>query len=171
MIAYPTEAVFGLGCDPQQQDSIKKLLKIKQRAADKGLILIASDISQILPYIEITELSDDMWKQVQSTWPGPVTWVLPAKTNVSELIRGKHTTIAVRVSAHPLVMKLCDAFGHALISTSANRSEQQPARTVDEVGTIFGEQVDYIVDGDVGELRQPTEIRDARSGKIIRPGK
>ena len=171
VIAYPTEAVFGLGCDPQQRESIQKLLDIKQREKEKGLILIASDVSQIMPYIDISKLSDAMWNEVQSSWPGPVTWLIPANKNVSEMIRGKHESVAVRVTAHPLVKKLCTAFAKAIISTSANRSHQPPGRTADEVRNIFADQLDYVLDGELGKLNKPTEIRDAVSGNIIRPSK
>ena len=110
-----------------------------------------------------------MWDEVQSSWPGPVTWLIPANENVSEMIRGTHTSVAVRVSAHPLVKTLCSVFENAIISTSANLSHQSPARTADDVRSIFAEQLDYVLDGEVGKLNKPTEIRDAVSGKIIRP--
>ena len=170
VIAYPTEAVFGLGCDPQQESSIKRLLEIKQRPAAKGLILIASQISQLLPYIDIDAIDAARWREVQASWPGPITWLLPARQQVSRLICGDHDSIAVRVSAHPVVKDLCNAFGAAITSTSANLSDQPPTRSANAVHAELGSLVDYIVDGEVGPAQKPTEIRDALSGKIIRPG-
>jgi L-threonylcarbamoyladenylate synthase len=169
IIAYPTEAVFGLGCDPQRDNSIKRLLQVKQRPASKGLILIASEIVQLTPYIDTARLDAARWQQVQASWPGPYTWLLPVRRGLSKLIRGEHSSVAVRVSAHPIVRQLCDSFGGAIISTSANRSGMSPAVTVDEVEAQLGELIDYVVAGDVGGSDKPTEIRDALSGKIIRP--
>jgi len=85
VIAYPTEAVFGLGCDPQQKNSIRNLLQIKQRPAEKGLILIASSVCQLLAYIDTASISEVRWAEVQASWPGPVTWLLPYKKQVSSL--------------------------------------------------------------------------------------
>lgn len=169
VIAYPTEAVFGLGCDPQQKNSIRNLLQIKQRPAEKGLILIASSVCQLLAYIDTASISEARWAEVQASWPGPVTWLLPYKKQVSKLIYGEHTSIAVRVSAHPAVVNICDTFGRAIISTSANRSGQPPLRSSEEVWTQLGGQVDFILEGGVGKAAGPSEIRDAVSGRIIRP--
>ena len=169
IIAYPTEAVFGLGCDPQQPDSIKRLLQIKQRPASKGLILIASSIEQLSPYIDSSHLEQQTWQQVQNSWPGPVTWLLPAQQSLSKLICGEHNSVAVRVSAHPVVVELCRRFGGAIISTSANRSNEPPAASADEVEAQLGELIDFVVAGEVGGAGKPTEIRDALSGKIVRP--
>ncbi len=170
VIAYPTEAVFGLGCDPRQEDSIKKLLQIKQRPVEKGLILIASHIDQLLDYIDSSAIEMTRWAEVQASWPGPVTWLLPVRQPVSSLLCGAHTSIAVRVSAHPVVKMLCDAFAGAITSTSANRSNQSPTRTAEATHTELGRLVDFIIDGEVGPAQKPTEIRDALSGRIIRPG-
>ncbi|MFO7602743.1 MAG: Sua5/YciO/YrdC/YwlC family protein [Gammaproteobacteria bacterium] len=169
IIAYPTEAVFGLGCDPRQPHSIQRLLDIKQRPAAKGLILIASTVAQLVPYLDLSQLSAARWQEIQSCWPGPVTWLVPAAAQVGAEIRGVHTSVAVRVSAHARVQALCDAFDGAIISTSANLSGQPPARSAAQTRAQLGERLDYILPGEVGGARNPSEIRDARSGKIIRP--
>jgi L-threonylcarbamoyladenylate synthase len=170
VIAYATEAVFGLGCDPQNPVSIENLLKLKQRPAQKGLILIAANEQQLYPYLALPLITDAMWQRVRATWPGPVTWLLPAATQVSPLLRGEHASLAVRVSAHSQVRALCEAFGGALVSTSANRSEQAPAKSVDDIVAQFDEQLDLILSGQTGGAARPSEIRDARTGKIIRAG-
>lgn len=167
VIAYPTEAVFGLGCDPRNENALRKLLQLKQRDPAKGLILIAASFDQLAPYLG--NIDAVLQQRVLPTWPGPVTWVLPANLEISTLLRGAHDTLAVRVTAHPLASALCRAFGGALISTSANQSHQAPARTARDVVQIFGEQLDAVLAGDLGDQSNPTEIRDGRSGVILRP--
>lgn len=167
VIAYPTESVYGLGCDPANIESIKRLLTLKQRQRDKGLILIASDFSQLAPYL--VDIDERLQQPVLAGWPGPVTWLWPAKSDVSRWLRGQHDTLAVRVSAHPLAAKLCQQFGGALISTSANFTRQDPARSAQQVRELFGNDVDYILDAEVGGMDRPGEIRDILSGGIIRP--
>nr|WP_243830697.1 L-threonylcarbamoyladenylate synthase [Thiohalophilus thiocyanatoxydans] len=166
VIAYPTEAVYGLGCDPDDQAAIEKILALKQRERSKGLILIASSVDQVQPYLE--ELPQEARHRVLASWPGPFTWLWPAKADTSEWLRGDFATLAVRVTAHPLARELCQAFGKPLVSTSANLSGRPPARTAAEVREQFGEQVDFVLEGEVGPHSSPTEIRDALSGELIR---
>lgn len=166
VIAYPSESVYGLGCDPANTESIKRLLALKRRQRDKGLILIASDFAQLAPYL--VEIDKRLQQPVMASWPGPITWLWPAKENVSRWLRGQHDTLAVRVTAHPLAAKLCQQFGSALISTSANRTGDTPVRTAQEVRGLFSD-IDYILDAEVGGMDRPSEIRDILSGEIIRP--
>lgn len=170
VVAYATEAVFGLGCDPANHAAIEKLLLIKQRPAHKGLILIAASEAQLHPYLDLKAISPAIWQQVRSSWPGPVTWLLPVAHHVPALLRGEHDTVAVRVTAHPQVRGLCEAFGGALVSTSANRSEQAPARNVSQVRAAFADELDCILQGQTGGADRPSEIRDGLSGKVIRAG-
>lgn len=167
IIAYPTEFVFGLGCYPENFDCVAKILLIKCRSVNKGLILIAASMEQIQPYVEYA--NDAMLQTVRKTWPGSVTWVLPAKKDVPYWITGKKATIAVRVSAHPIVQDLCFKTG-VIISTSANPSGYPPASSAMKVRNYFGSMVDYIVPGETGGNRLPTEIRDASTGQILRVG-
>jgi L-threonylcarbamoyladenylate synthase len=167
VIAYPTEAVFGLGCDPLNAAAVAKLLAIKSRGVDKGFILIAADIIQLEPYIE---LSGELHEQLQQTWPGPITWVVPAAQGVPYWLTGGRATLAVRVTAHPIARALCEATGLALTSTSANLAKRAPLRSALSVRRILGDKLDYIVSGEVGKQRRPTEIRDALSGVQLRAG-
>lgn len=167
VIAYPTEAVFGLGCDPANEQAVKRIIELKGRDAGKGLILIAAEITQLEPFIE--PLDDTTKQQLLASWPGPVTWIVSARQSVSQLLRGEHTTLAVRVSAHPLVQQLCQQYGGALVSTSANPAGKEPARSARQVEDYFANQLDYILDGETGGLDRPTEIRDARTQQVIRP--
>ncbi|MGI9304363.1 MAG: L-threonylcarbamoyladenylate synthase [Gammaproteobacteria bacterium] len=166
VVAYPTEAVFGLGCDPRNEAALKRLLTLKQRDAGKGFILIAANAGQLEPYI--LPLPATAERRVRATWPGPVTWVYPAKRSVSALLRGSHDTLAVRVTGHPVAAAICEAFRGALVSTSANIAGREPARSAAEVRAAFGRGVDMVLEMQVTLVGGPTEIRDAQSGKVIR---
>lgn len=168
IIAYPTEAVYGLGCDPLDLTAVVRLLQIKRRPWQKGLILIASSIEQLEPYI--APLTPELEARVSETWPGPVTWLLPAKSTTPPWLTGKHPTLAVRVTAHPLTAELCKAFGGAIVSTSANRAGQPPAKNPLAVRRNLGASVDFILHGPLGGRGSPSEIRDGLSGKVVRPG-
>jgi L-threonylcarbamoyladenylate synthase len=168
VVAYPTEAVFGLGCDPMNKAAVDKLLGLKQRPREKGLIVLAWAFAQLAPYIEPQD--DAVMQRVMSTWPGPTTWLLPASEHAPDWLRGHFDTLAVRVTAHPLAAALCRKVGFAIVSTSANLAGRPPARSADAVRQAFAGSIDYVLDGAVGDLERPTEIRDALSGEIIRAG-
>lgn len=168
IVAYPTEAVYGLGCDPLDSEAVFDLLDLKQRPLAQGLILIGSDFSQLAPYVG--PVPAPVMKRVHATWPGPVTWLLPAAEGVPYWLCGAHRTIAVRVTAHPLAAALCHAVGHALVSTSANRHGRPAARTALQVERHLGAELDYVLHGRVGPQKRPSEIRDALSGRVVRPG-
>lgn len=167
VIAYPTEAVWGLGCDPFNQQAFDRLLELKRRPLKKGVILIAGDMHQVEPLL--SRLSSSQLAQLESTWPGPVTWLLPDPDDlIPDWIKGDHGSVAVRVSAHLSVQNLCNAFGAPVVSTSANTGGAQPSKTLFEVSTYFGNRLDYYLPGNIGELDKPTQIRDLTSSQIIR---
>ncbi len=168
VVGYPTEAVYGLGCDPRNETAVRRLLRIKRRPMEKGLILIAARFSQLEGFID--PLPESTRKLLFDSWPGPVTWLVPAKTDVPITLRGDHKTIAVRVTAHPVASALCERVGSALVSTSANASGAIPARSAAQVLQAFGNQLDYILGGPVDMHAEPTTIRDASSGRIVRGG-
>jgi len=168
VIAYPTEAVYGLGCSPCYPEAVQRILALKHRRPDKGLILVGTDISQFDGLIDLDALKADK-QQVLASWPGPVTWIVPARSGVPAWLNGGGTGLAVRVSAHPPVQALCERVG-VLVSTSANPEGAGPARDARRIRAYFGDALDYILPGSVGTRQRPTEIRDARSGAILRPG-
>lgn len=168
VIAYPTEAVFGLGCDPYNHSAVMRILALKQRPMAKGLILIAAEFGQFAPFV--LPLEDAARDRLADTWPGPVTWLLPARPDTPIWLRGEHATIAVRVTAHPLAAALCRSTGHALVSTSANPGGRPPARHSWQVRRYFREGVDMVLNGALGGEARPSEIRDLRSGAIVRSG-
>ncbi len=170
VIAYPTEGVFGVGCDPDDEKAIQKLLAVKARDKAKGLILVAADLSQLSDYIDFNALSDEIKKQVLSTWPGPVTWVMPKGNKATNWLTGQHDTIAVRVSAHPDVQALCREFGKPLTSTSANLTGQPPCLSAQEVMIQLKDSIACIFQGKTGKRNKPSEIREALTGRIVRQG-
>lgn len=167
IIAYPTESVYGLGCDPFNTEAVKKLISLKGRQQNKGLILIASEFKQVESLLE--KLDPETEARVKQTWPGAITWLWPAKKTTSTLLKGKHNTLAIRITDHPVARRLCELYGGAIVSTSANKSEDKPAMNADGVRNSFGNQIDFIIDADTGSLSSPTEIRDVISGRVIRP--
>jgi L-threonylcarbamoyladenylate synthase len=168
VIAYPTEAVWGLGCDPCNESAVLRLLALKRRAVDKGLILIAGALAQFDGLLDWDALPADCSETVHASWPGPHTWVVPASARVPHWITGAHDGVAVRVSAHPEVIALCAAFGGPLVSTSANPAGAAPPKSLADFDPALLAQLDGVVAGDVGALARPTEIREARSGVVLR---
>lgn len=166
VIAYATEAVWGLGCDPENERAVRRLLDLKQREAAKGLIIIAASTAQVQPLL--LGLSPAQREAVLASWPGPVTWVLPVSPVFPAWVRGAHESVAVRVTAHPGVQALCRAFGGPLVSTSANLAGEPPAMSPAELTQQFGDALDYILPGTLGGDAKPTEIRDALTGAILR---
>ncbi|HEY0504745.1 MAG TPA: Sua5/YciO/YrdC/YwlC family protein [Lysobacter sp.] len=168
VIAYPTEAVWGLGCDPFDEAAVLRLLAIKQRPVDKGVILIAGAREQFDGLLDWNALTDTQRDAVLSSWPGPNTWIVPTTARVPRWITGTHDGVAVRVSAHPDVVALCAAFGGPLVSTSANLAGQAPAFARDALDPRVLALVDGVGVGETGGLASPTAIRDARTGAQIR---
>lgn len=167
VLACPTEAVFGLSCDPFDEEAVRQLLAIKRRPVAKGLIVVASCEQQLLPLL--APLPAAQRAVLAAGWPGPNTWVLPNRGMFPHWVTGDHETVAVRVSAHPVLAALCDAFGGALVSTSANLAGHPPARTALAVRMRLGTMIDGIVPGTTGTSRNPTVIRELSSGRVLRP--
>ena len=166
IIAYPTEAVFGLGCDPFNEVAVHKLLSLKNRSVDKGLILIAHDWQQITDLC--APIDQVLLAHAQATWPGPATWVFPASVKAPAWIKGNHPSIALRVTQHPLASALCQAFGHPIVSTSANIEGEPPAKDIQTLNRYFDTDLSLILDGSLGEALTPTPIKDVQTGKIFR---
>ncbi|WP_166838224.1 Sua5/YciO/YrdC/YwlC family protein [Rheinheimera pleomorphica] len=168
VIAYPTEAVYGLGCDPDNESAVLALLAIKQRPVEKGLILIAANYSQLLPYVDDKAIPLEKRYQIFSSWPGHISWVLPASNTAPKWITGQFDSIAVRVSAHPVVQQLCSVYGKPLVSTSANLSGQPAITDKTVLEQKLGAMLAAIVPGALGGATQPSQIRNAVTGDIVR---
>lgn len=166
VIAYPTEAVWGLGCDPWNEDAVYRLLALKERPMDKGLILIADNIRQF--DFLLADLPQAWQDRLGGTWPGPNTWLVPHQERLPEWITGRHRSVALRVSDHPLVRELCALTG-PLVSTSANVAGRPAARSRLRVEQYFSRQLDAVLNGPLGGRRNPSIIRDLITGRVIRP--
>lgn len=166
VVAYPTEAVWGLGCDPWDREAVLRLLVLKRRPLERGLILLAAAPEDLTPFL--APLPPERAAEIRGSWPGPVTWVVPSAPEAPAWVTGGHAGIAVRVTAHPPAAALCRAFGGPVVSTSANRSAGRPARTASAVRYTFGPHLDALLPGPTGGLARPTPIRDAVTGAYLR---
>ena len=166
VIAYPTEAMFGLGCDIKSETAIKKILYLKKRSWEQGLIIVASSWEKV-SYLT-TNIPEDNYQKIFNSWPGHTTWVFPASLMAPKYITGTHKTIAIRISDHPLVHELCLTFNGPIVSTSANIQGQKPALNSTEVENIFGSEIDYIYPGNIGANTKASTIIDAITLKVLR---
>lgn len=166
IVAYPTEGVYGLGCLPSDARAIMRILHIKRRSWRKGLPLIGASIDQVDRLVVLP--ADGLREEILSSWPGPVTWILPARPGVPRLLTGGRQTLAVRVTAHALAAALCKRAGCALVSTSANRAGRAPLTTALAVRRVLGAELDFVLGGTLGSLSGPTPIRDGVTGAYLR---
>lgn len=165
VIAYPTEAVWGLGADPFHRHAVEHILYLKRRPVTKGVILVAASAEQF--HFILQHLPFEQQCTLLASWPGPRTWLVPHLQLVPEWIHGQHQTVALRVSAHPVVRALCQLTGGPIVSTSANPQGLAPARFGYRARQYFGRQVEY-APGQVDLAAKPSEIRDLASGQIMR---
>jgi L-threonylcarbamoyladenylate synthase len=168
VIAYPTEGVWGLGCDPFDGNAVSRLLAIKQREVAKGLILVAADQAQFDGLLDWDAVPPERLADVRTGWPGPNTWIVPAGPRVPRWITGEHASVAVRVSAHPVVAALCSAFAGPIVSTSANPAGSPAPATRDGLDPALVAAVDGCVAGETGGRAGPSDIRDACTGALLR---
>lgn len=168
VIAYPTEGVWGVGCDPDNAHAVQRLIDLKRRDPGKGVILIAASIAQVEPYLD--GISTEQRARLETSWPGAFTWIVPANAASPRWITGGRPGLALRVSAHPVVSALCTAFGGPIVSTSANPSGRPAPRSAIRVRRYFGDGLDYVLAGALGGQRGPTPIRDLATGELLRPG-
>lgn len=168
VVACPTESVWGLSCDPFARAAVERLLAIKRRPVDKGLILIAADIAQFEGLLDWDALPADRRDAVLASWPGPHTWIVPATAKLPRWITGAHGGVAVRVTAHGPMAALCRAFGGPLVSTSANPTGAPPPHDLSDLDPVLHAALDAVLAGRTGNLPRPTAIRDALTGKPLR---
>jgi len=167
VIAYPTEGVWGIGCDPWMERPVTRILQLKQRPVDKGLILVAASTQQLGPLYE--NLNSDQKQILTSDWSEPITWLLPDPKNlIPGWIKGKHSKVAIRISAHPIVQELCTLYGGFLVSTSANLAGKPEIRSRLKLLKQLGDKLDYVIPGELGMSSGPSTIKDLVSGEVIR---
>lgn len=164
LIAYATESCFGLGCDPRNARAVARLLALKGRSRQQGLILIGASLAQLQPYLAPLPPTLDL----RAYWPGPHTLLLPAGRHCPRWLTGRHDRIAVRLTAHPDALRACRMAGMALVSTSANRHGRTPLRTAAACRHAFGGAV-HVLSGHVGARKRPSTVLDPFSGRVLRP--
>ena len=165
VIAYPTEGVFGLGCLPDDTDAVERLLWIKQRSPNKGLILIAARPQQLDDWID---------PAVRGALPEPdprqpITWIVPPAARVPAIVTGDNPGLAVRITSNPTAAAICDAVDMPIVSTSANIAGRPVARNTFILRRNFGRLVDFVVPGECGPASGPSEIRELETGRVLRP--
>jgi L-threonylcarbamoyladenylate synthase len=166
VLAYPTEGVYGLGCDPDNRVAFEKIFAMKRRPPEQGVLLIAADLEHVRDWIG--EAPESAFARANAIWPGARTFIFPRSPRVPEWVAGGHAGIALRVTAHAPSAALCRAFGGPIVSTSANRHGEPPARSAADIRAIFGDEPDGVLDAPLGGLDKPTPITDAVTGAIIR---
>jgi L-threonylcarbamoyladenylate synthase len=165
IIAYPTESVYGLGCDPLNEASVYRILELKQRRVEKGLILLTDKLDKLLPFIDI---SVQQQKQLLQHQDKPTTWLVQASDLTPAWIRGAHPAVAVRITRHRVAAELCACLSWPIVSTSANPAKKQPARSAMRVRQYFDERLDAIISAPVDMHGKPSVIRDIATGQILR---
>lgn len=165
VIAYPTESVFGLGCDPYNSDAIKKILSIKKRPAYKGLIILVSDIEQAQPFLQ--PLSNQQLERVNTPRERAITWLMPCLPEVSPLLRGHFQSLAVRITQHPIARAICELTNTPLVSTSCNIAGKSELKTVVEVRNHMKAKIDWLVSGRCGG-QAPSQIIDITNNRVLR---
>ena len=168
VLAYPTEAVWGIGCDPFDETAVGRLLAAKQRDVARGLILVAASETQLDGLADWNAVPVDRIAEVRASWPGPHTWIIPATPRVPRWITGEHAGVALRVSAHPVVAALCCAFGGPIVSTSANLAGSPAPTRREALDPALLAQLDGCVGGETGGRGRPSDIRDACTGAVLR---
>lgn len=166
VIGYPTEGVFGLGCDPFNADAVGRILAIKKRPVEKGLIVIADSLERLMPYLQ--PLTETQIATLNEHWPGPFTFVIPHNGQLPGWVTGERDTVAVRVSNHPTARAICREFGRPIVSTSANYSGRPSLITAIQTQAVLGDQLDYLVKGHVQTPRKASQIIDLLSGAQFR---
>ncbi len=163
VITCPTEGVFGLSCMPDNAAALRRLLEIKQRDPAKGLILIAASKHQLRDWIAIPpeSIPDPLPDQA-------ITWIVPAAEGLSELVRGEHSSIAVRITNNPTARSVCEAVRSPLVSTSANMAGEETISDSEALHRMFAGSVDYVLPGECGPASGPSQIIDLKSGKKLR---
>ena len=167
VIAYPTDTVYGLGCDPFDGGAVLHLLALKHRSIDNGVILIGTDMNQFRPFLE--PLDATTRRRISRIGKTPVTWVLPCRPETPVWLRGRHETQAIRITRHPVVSALCEHWGGPLVSTSANIHGRNPATSPLAVRKAFDGQLDYILHDGGAATNRPSTVRDGLTGEVLRP--
>ena len=165
IFGYPTDTVWGLGCHPLIAGSVSRILQIKNRSPEKGLILLSSRIEYCLDYLAV---GADELETIRLPGEQPTTWLVAASEFCPPWVHGIYPTVGIRITSHPLIQSICDGLQAPIVSTSANRSGKATARTSFQMRKQFGSELDFIVNGFNTGSHQPSEIKSLTSGTVLR---
>lgn len=168
VIICPTEGVYGISARVSNIKGIERIISIKHRAFNKGLIIVSSSVAQLESVVNFGALSADSMRLIHNKWPGHNTFIVPAKSGVSPVLTGGRTTMAARVTDFELLAALCDEVGEPIVSTSANISGSEPLTTLPELQATFATSIDYILDEPCMGRNKPSTIYDALTGAVLR---
>ncbi len=167
VVAYPTETVWGLGCDPYSEQAVHQILELKSRPVEKGLILISGSAEHFDSLL--SPLDSELRERFLQPTDVPTTWLVPdIRDQIPRWVKGQHNSVALRVSQHSVVQGICSRLGHAIVSTSANPAGLVPAKTLLDLRRYFNARLDAVIPGSLGGFNKPSMIKDLESGQIIR---
>jgi L-threonylcarbamoyladenylate synthase len=168
VIVYPTDTVYGLGCLPKITEAAKRLCVIKGRA-DRPLPIACSDMDVARELVDISPLAQRL---AERFWPGPLMMVLPARVKFSIWVTHGSKTLGVRVPDHQVARELARLCGGSIVSTSANRSGEEPFKTALEAAESLGKEVDLVLDAGEAPGGLPSTVIDlsGESAWILRKG-
>jgi tRNA threonylcarbamoyl adenosine modification protein (Sua5/YciO/YrdC/YwlC family) len=167
VIAYPSDTVYGLGCDLMNKAAIESLYQIKGMARDKSLAFICPDLSDIARYAIV---ENPQYRILKRCLPGPFTFILTATREVPKMVLTKQKTVGIKVPSHPVPIAIVRELGRPLISTTAAPAGEDPLVDPWELSERFP-GLDYVIDaGDCGTV--PTTVVDLSEGdvKVVREG-
>jgi len=170
VIGYPTETVYGIGCNAFDAEAVNRIIQLKQRDRSKAMILIAADLLQISDLVE--SIPESAERLMENFWPGPLTMVFKSSQFLKDFAFRKSKTIAVRIPDCAICLSLLKACDFPIVSTSANRSGQPDATTADELISTFGTDLDLIIDGGRTPSKAPSTVVDLTKNppRILREG-
>lgn len=171
IIIYPTDTIYGIGCDIHNPAAVEKICRIKNVLPKKAhLSFICKDLSDLSNYTR--NLSTPIFRMLKLHLPGPYTFILEASKQVPKILQTKKDTVGIRVPDNKICQMIVDALGNPLITTSLPTEEDVEYYTDPEImNEIFGNLVDYVIDGGMGRIASST-IVDCTSGapELIRQG-
>ena len=164
LLIYPTETIYGIGCDAFNETAVGRVFELKQRPQNKPLILLVRDVNMLKELV--AEIPPVARQLMTAFWPGPLTMIFKPKPGISNLLTGGTGRIGVRQSPHPLVASIFQVYGHPLVSTSANISNEAPAAAIKDIPTFITDKVDLIIDG--GRINNiPSTVIDVAEKGIV----
>lgn len=168
LVVYPTDTVYGLGCDPLNIEAVTRVLNVKGER-EKPLPILASDINSVK---KIGFVSERAGRIAARFWPGPLTIVVPKKPVLPNLVTCTLNSVGVRIPQHEVALRLISLSNGLLVGTSANKTGEKPPRTAREAAEQLGKEVDMILDGGPAPLGVPSTVVDLSQEKlkILREG-